>query len=58
MPESLYRAREIGAKTHEVVEYHHDDSLPGKPLHILIPGGLVALASLAVIIFVAYPDVV
>jgi hypothetical protein len=54
MPESLYRAREIGAKTHEVVEYHHDDSLPGKPLHILIPGGLVALASLAVIIFVAY----
>ena len=54
MPESQYRARQVGAKTHEVVEYDHDDSLPGKPLHILIPGGLIALASLAVIVLVAY----
>lgn len=54
MPQSQYRARQIGAKTQEVVEYDHDDSLPGKPLHILIPGGLVALGSLAVIILVAY----
>jgi len=54
MPESQYRARQVGAKTQEVVAYDHDESLPGKPLHILIPGGLVALASLAVIIFVAY----
>jgi len=54
MPESQYRARQVGAKTHEVVEYDRDDSLPGKPLHVLIPGGLIALASLAVIIFVAY----
>jgi hypothetical protein len=54
MPESQYRARQVGPKTHEVVEYDHDESLPGKPLHILIPGGLVALASLAVIILVAY----
>src|SRR5215212_6822106 len=54
MPESQYRARQVGAKTQEVVEYDHDESLPGKPLHILIPGGLVALASLAVIILVAY----
>ena len=54
MPESQYRARQVGAKTQEVVDYHRDDSLPGKPLHILIPGGLVALASLGVIIFVAY----
>ena len=54
MPESHYRARQVSAKTHEVVEYDHDDSLPGKPLHILIPGGLVALASLAVIILVVY----
>src|SRR5512138_2359433 len=54
MPQSQYRARQIGEKTHEVVEYDHDDSLPGKPLHILIPGGLVALATLAVIILVAY----
>lgn len=54
MPESQYRARQIGAKTHEVVDYDHDDSQPGKPLHILIPGGLVALAVLGVIILVAY----
>jgi hypothetical protein len=54
MPESQYRARQVSAKTHEVVEYDHDDSQPGKPLHILIPGGLIALASLGVIIFVVY----
>ena len=54
MPESQYRARQVNAKTQEVVEYHRDESLPGKPLHILIPGGLVALASLGVIILVAY----
>jgi len=54
MPESQYRARQVAAKTHEVVEYDHDESKPGKPLHILIPGGLVALATLGVIIFVAY----
>ena len=54
MPQSQYRARQIAAKTHEVVDYDHDDSKPGKPLHILIPGGLAALAVLGVIIFVAY----
>ena len=54
MPQSQYRARQVSAKTHEVVDYDHDDSKPGKPLHILIPGGLVALASLGVIILVAY----
>jgi hypothetical protein len=54
MPESQYRARQVGAKTQEVINYDHNPSLPGKPLHILIPGGLVALASLAVIILVAY----
>ena len=29
-------------------------SVPGKPLHILIPGGFVALAALAVIVLIAY----
>src|SRR5215475_9479328 len=51
---SQYRARQVSAKTQEVVNYHHNDSLPGKPLHILIPGGLVALASLGMIILVIY----
>jgi len=54
MPQSQYRARQVAAKTHEVVEYDHDDSLPGKPLHILIPGGLVALAALGTIILIIY----
>ena len=54
MPESQYPARQVSAKTQEVIDYDHDESLPGKPLHILIPGGLVALASLGVMIFVIY----
>jgi len=54
MGQSQYRARQVGAKTHEVVEYHRDDERPGKPLHLLVPGGLIALASLALIIFIAY----
>jgi hypothetical protein len=54
MPQSEYRARQVAAKTHEVFEYDHDDDKPGKPLHILIPGGLIALATLALIIFIAY----
>jgi hypothetical protein len=54
MPQSEYRARQVSAKTHEVVEYDHDDSKPGKPLHVLIPGGLVALGALGVIILVIY----
>src|SRR5512133_1385203 len=54
MPESQYRARQVNAKTQEVVEYHRDESITGTPLHILIPGGLVALASLGASILVAY----
>jgi len=54
MPQSEYRARQVRAKTHEVFEYDRDDEKPGKPLHLLIPGGLIALASLGLIIFIAY----
>ncbi len=54
MPESQYRARQIGSKTQEVIDYHRDQSVPGKPLHILIPGGFVALAALGVIVLIAY----
>ena len=54
MNQSQYRARQVAAKTHEVVEYDHDDSKPGKPLHIMVPGGLVALGALGTIILVAY----
>jgi hypothetical protein len=54
MPQSQYRARQVGSKTREVIDYDHDESLPGKPLHILIPGGLIALAALGVIVLVIY----
>lgn len=54
MPQSQYRARQVSNKTHEVIDYDHDESLPGKPLHILIPGGLIALAALGVIILIIY----
>lgn len=54
MPQSQYRARQVGAKTHEVIEYDRDETKPGKPLHILIPGGLVALGALGTIILVIY----
>ncbi|HCB02032.1 MAG TPA: hypothetical protein DEP19_06580 [Anaerolineae bacterium] len=54
MPHSEYKARQVRAKTHEVYEYDHDDNKPGKPLHILIPGGLIALATLGLIILIGY----
>ncbi len=54
MATSDYKARQVRDKTHEVYEYDHDDTKPGKPLHILIPGGLIALATLALIVFIAY----
>ena len=54
MPESQNRAREVSAKTQEVLDYHRDESQPGKPLFLLIPGGLIALAALGVIVLIAY----
>lgn len=54
MATSEYKARQVRAKTHEVVDYDHDDEKPGKPLHILIPGGLIALAVLALIVLIGY----
>jgi len=54
MTTSEYKARQVRAKTHEVYDYDHDDTKPGKPLHILIPGGLIALATLGLIVLIAY----
>lgn len=54
MATSDYKARQVRAKTQEVIDYDHDEEKPGKPLHIMIPGGLIALGALAMIIFVAY----
>ncbi len=52
--QSQYPTRAVRAKAQEVKAYHKDDTLPGKPLYLLIPGGLFALASLALIIYVTY----
>ena len=54
MPTSDYKPRSVRKKTREVVEYNNDDSRPGKPLHLLIPGGLIGLASLGLIVAVIY----
>jgi len=54
MATSQYPARAVRAKTAEVVDYHQDESQPGKPLYLLIPGGLIALGALLLIIVVAY----
>ena len=54
MPQSQYRARQVSSKTREVIDYDHNEALPGKPLHLLIPGGLIALTALGVIILVIY----
>ncbi len=47
-------ALHVRAKTQQVVDHHYDDEKPGKPLYLLVPGGLIALASLALIIYIAY----
>ena len=54
MPMSDYKPRLVRKKTREVIEYNYDDSRPGKPLHLLIPGGLIGLASLGLIVAVIY----
>ncbi|HEX7593778.1 MAG TPA: hypothetical protein VF429_06365 [Anaerolineae bacterium] len=54
MTTSARGALDIRAKTNQVVDHHYDDAKPGKPLYLLIPGGLIALACLALEIFIAY----
>jgi hypothetical protein len=49
-----YGAWNVGAKTRQAVEHHYDDARPGKPLYLMLPGGLVALASLGLIVFIVY----
>ncbi len=51
---SNYSPFSVRAKTRQVVDHHYDDQRPGKPLYLLIPGGLIALASLALIVYLAY----
>lgn len=43
MRESLFNP---AVKSAAVIDHHFDDGIPGKPLHLMIPGGLIALLSL------------
>lgn len=47
-------SRNIPARTAEVRAYHLDESTPGKPLFLMIPSALVALASLIAIFYVLH----
>ncbi len=49
-----YSRAHIQAKADTIVEHHYDESKPGKPLYLLIPGALVALFALALMIYIAY----
>jgi hypothetical protein len=48
------RAYQVPAKTQQVVDYHYDESRPGKPLYLLIPGGIIALICLVLEYVIAY----
>lgn len=54
MATSQYNALKVRAKTQEVVDYHRDEAQPGKPLYLLVPGALIALSSLALIVWTLY----
>jgi hypothetical protein len=54
MDQESYQAHQVREKTQQVIDHHNDDSKPGKPLYLLIPGGLIALACLGLIILIAY----
>ena len=54
MSSSTPNTLSIRSKTNQVVDHHYDDGKPGKPLYLLIPGGLIALASLALELLIAY----
>jgi hypothetical protein len=54
MASSDYGSLDVRAKTRQVVDHHYDDDKPGKPLYLLIPGGLIALASLTTIVLIGY----
>lgn len=50
------KPRRVNARTREVVDYHYDDSQPGKPLRLLIPGGLLTIASFVLLGLVGYGE--
>jgi hypothetical protein len=45
---------DVHAKTRQVIDHHYDDEKPGRPLYLMIPGGVIALVSLALIVVLGY----
>jgi Zn finger protein HypA/HybF involved in hydrogenase expression len=54
MADSNPRAYQVRSKTQQVVDYHYDEARPGKPLQLIIPGGIIALITLALEYYIAY----
>lgn len=54
MANSNPRAYQVRAKTNQAVQYHNDEARPGKPLHLIIPGGVIALICLVLDYYIAY----
>ncbi len=54
MAEDRTGSLRLRQRTADVVDHHYDDDKPGKPLYLMIPGGLIALASLLLVIFIGY----
>jgi hypothetical protein len=47
-------ALRVGARTRQVVAHHNDAEQPGRPLYVMVPGGLLALAALAAMLWTAH----
>jgi hypothetical protein len=45
---------DLQARTQMVVDHHFDQSRPGKPLWLLIPGGFIAIGAIALAAYVGY----
>lgn len=53
-PTPSYGTLNLRERTRQVVDRHYDDEKPGKPLYLMIPGGIIAIVSLLLIILLGY----
>ena len=51
---SVIRSSRVIARSREVTAYHRNAEKPGKPLYLLIPGGVITGAALAAIALIGY----
>jgi len=48
------RSSAVRNQTQAVREFHYDDTHAGRPLYLLIPGGLIAVSALTLIVYIFY----